>query len=102
MSYKRHAISCNIWHNNSTYCSCGADKQFDNYFNTDCPHCVAPHGHYSTCPLLNRGVAEQRSREFNPTAADIAFANSIGIRLETNEAECAELKSKLDAALEAL
>lgn len=100
MSYNNHSSACEVWFSN--HCSCGAGKHFDSYVNTNCPHCTAPHGHYSTCPLLNRGVAEQRSREFNPTASDIAFANSIGIRLETNEAERAELKSKLDAALEAL
>jgi hypothetical protein len=46
-----------------------------------CEHCLAPYGHYNTCPLINREVAEARSRACKPTDADLAFAKELRIAL---------------------
>ena len=35
------------------------------YVNQNCPHCHAPHGHYITCPVFNRAIAEKKSMDAN-------------------------------------
>jgi hypothetical protein len=46
-----------------------------------CEHCLAPYGHLRTCPLINREVAEARSRACKPTDADLEFAKEMKILL---------------------
>jgi len=47
-----------------------------------CEHCGADYGHKRSCPLLNRTVAEERSKIFQPTEKDRILAHGLGISLD--------------------
>jgi hypothetical protein len=52
------------------------------YVAEGCTHCSAPHGHFISCPTINRASAEAHSKRLAPpTEADIIVAHSLGIDL---------------------